>query len=114
MVVGNVYPVIEHPDGQDSIKGQALQTGFDSHYVVTGYRGLPASELFDELVIAQEQQGTPLTQFPQRTSFLYWSTMLFDLRKKKWLGNDETSVVEHQCSTGLAFRYGSLPTSVRV
>jgi len=37
-----------------------LTPGYDSHYVLTGYRGLPSdNELFDEIVIPQNHQIVP-------------------------------------------------------
>lgn len=68
---GHVYPLTEHPNQPGSMWGQALQAGFDSHYVLTTYGGFPAPPpaqtspgtigkgLFDEIVINQEQQVIP-------------------------------------------------------
>jgi len=61
---GNVYPVIEVPQSENSLAGYPLQAGYSSHYILTDLEGLPHSKqknepLYDELVIAQEGQITP-------------------------------------------------------
>jgi len=63
-IPGNVYPVIESHNSPGSLLGTALKSGHNSHYVRTRHDGTPCnfnddSEVFDELVIAQESQIAP-------------------------------------------------------
>jgi len=61
---GNTYPVTEHPKEVNNIIGQALKSGFQSHYVVTSKAGYPiqhpTEKCYDELVISQEAQVVPV------------------------------------------------------
>jgi len=63
VIPGNPYPVSEHPMEDNSLAGTALQSGAQSHYVVTSIKGFPVtkpcSSHFDELVITQEAQVVP-------------------------------------------------------
>jgi len=70
---GNVYPVIEHRQNTDGLIGAAIKAGYNSHYVHVTNRGdIPDSsmkynpeerdlskKIFDEIVIAQENQICP-------------------------------------------------------
>jgi len=61
---GNVYPVIEDINGQQSLKGVPMKTGHNSHFVVTNQRGNCVTsdvdqELFNEIVVPQEGQIVP-------------------------------------------------------
>lgn len=64
---GNIYPVIENHLGPDSIEGQSLKPGYNSHYVCTDRTGQvyePSNEAndsvkFNEIVIIQESQVLP-------------------------------------------------------
>jgi len=65
IVPGNVYPVIEHPDASDNLQGKAMVNGYNSHYVLVQGSGLVPKNyescvLFDELVIPQESQVSPV------------------------------------------------------
>jgi len=64
---GNPYPVTEEPNGRDSLKGQKLLVGYQSHYVVTRKEGLPFREKdyintrkYNEIVVDQEAQIVPI------------------------------------------------------
>jgi len=62
---GNPYPAVEHPLKASSLRGQAILSGFQSHYVVVNKGGLPVEKMhfeneFDEWVINQESQVVPL------------------------------------------------------
>jgi len=62
---GHTFPVIEDPTLEKGIVGTALKSGFNSHYAVTNTRGLPhkikdSGVCFDEIVIPQEAQITPV------------------------------------------------------
>jgi len=63
VVPGNVYPVVESPhDEKNSLKGQPVKNGYQSHYTIVGSDGLPADakkQCFDELVVFQENQVIP-------------------------------------------------------
>jgi len=63
---GNIYPVIEHPNGDDSLLGSAILPGYNSHYVLTRRNGLPINsslkpweKFYSELVIEQESSILP-------------------------------------------------------
>eukprot|EP01126_Amoeba_proteus_P066507 TRINITY_DN9632_c0_g1_i7.p1 TRINITY_DN9632_c0_g1~~TRINITY_DN9632_c0_g1_i7.p1 ORF type:complete len:321 (-),score=61.73 TRINITY_DN9632_c0_g1_i7:230-1192(-) len=59
---GNVYPVIEGPNDEASLKGCAIKVGYTAHYVNVTLSGLPSpieDEFYDELVVNQESQITP-------------------------------------------------------
>jgi len=62
---GNVYPVIEMPKGEDTLNGQPMKNGYNSHFVVTTKNGFPPAEqpkkgrFYDEFVIPQESQIMP-------------------------------------------------------
>jgi len=60
---GNIYPVHENKDQVDSLLGKALQSGYQSHYVLTQRNGLISApdgkEVYDELVLNQEAQVVP-------------------------------------------------------
>jgi len=63
VIPGNPYPVCEHPKEDNSLIGAALQSGCQSHYVITSIDGYPVkkpcSVCFTELVINQEAQVLP-------------------------------------------------------
>jgi len=67
LLPGNPFPVTEDPEGPASLLGTALQSGYNSHYVVTNLLGKIATkrdkELYDEIVIAQESQICPALLF---------------------------------------------------
>jgi hypothetical protein len=58
MFAGNVYPVIENPDSENSVfAGQTLMKGYNSHYAITNKFGRAVTskenasvDYFDELV----------------------------------------------------------------
>jgi len=61
LLPGNVYPVID----LKSHKGKPLQSGYQSHYVVTRRNGHPVeneneNEFYDEIVVVQESQIVPI------------------------------------------------------
>jgi len=66
LLPGNPYPVIEHPNHEPNYRGQSLEGGFQSHYVVTLGDGFPIEEkhakfrTFNEIVIDQENQVVPI------------------------------------------------------
>jgi len=65
IIPGNVYPVVEHPRGNESIAGGAIKPGYNSHYVVTDSAGIVISTVldtnkYDELVVDQECQVLPV------------------------------------------------------
>eukprot|EP01126_Amoeba_proteus_P061982 TRINITY_DN8369_c0_g1_i23.p1 TRINITY_DN8369_c0_g1~~TRINITY_DN8369_c0_g1_i23.p1 ORF type:complete len:298 (-),score=80.97 TRINITY_DN8369_c0_g1_i23:128-925(-) len=68
VVLGNVYPVIEVPNTEDSLMGSALKAGYNSHFITVSADGVPASTeaikkgtmIFDEYVIPQENQIVPV------------------------------------------------------
>jgi len=65
-IPGNVYPVTEHPQGENSLMGQAIKSGYQSHYVLTTKDGNPCKKReapgshYDELVLGQEAQVVPI------------------------------------------------------
>jgi len=70
VILGNSYPVTEHPDHPGSLLGQVIKPGYQSHYVCTDNCGFPYpysatmdkvldKTVFDEIVINQESQVTP-------------------------------------------------------
>lgn len=63
IIPGNIYPVRESADSENTLRGSAIKPGYDSHYVITNKEGNIAStkckELFDEFVIDQEGQIAP-------------------------------------------------------
>lgn len=60
-IFGNSYPVIEHPNSDNSMLGKPIVSGYQSHYVRTNNQGYPSiSSNYDELVVAQECQVLPL------------------------------------------------------
>jgi len=64
VIPGNPYPVVEQPAGPDSIAGNTLKPGYQSHYVCTTSRGAPhvkptKHHVYDEIVINQEAQVAP-------------------------------------------------------
>lgn len=64
VVPGNIYPVKEHHKSPDSLLGKPLQSGYNSHYIVTTKSGTCISEeregsTYDELVIPLEGQIVP-------------------------------------------------------
>lgn len=80
VIPGNPYPVIEHPQKENNLVGYAvspshlltgerhpIQSGYNSHIVITTKEGIPASDpnprvpVFDELVIPQEYVVRSLT-----------------------------------------------------
>jgi hypothetical protein len=57
LFAGNVYPVIENPDSENSLMGKALMKGYTSHYVITNKMGRAMTskndasiDYFDEFV----------------------------------------------------------------
>lgn len=63
VVPGNVYPVIEDTNSQETLFGKPLQSGYQSHYVLTNAKGevhtresLKNEQIFDEIVCSQESQ----------------------------------------------------------
>jgi len=67
-VLGNVYPVVEHPKESNSLVGKHLVHGYQTHYVVTSQDGYPLSQKdyqqnvkkYDEIVLGQEAQVVPI------------------------------------------------------
>jgi len=63
VIPGNPYPVTESPKAGKGLTSAALQSGAQSHYVVTSIEGLPVEKpcdnCYDELVITQEAQVVP-------------------------------------------------------
>jgi len=66
VIVGNAYPVIEHPRKSDSLAGTIIKPGYQSHYVCTDNKGMPYPKItpdyknvYDEIVINQESQVAP-------------------------------------------------------
>lgn len=64
LIPGNPFPVVEHPKGPDSILGNTLKPGYQSHFVSTTSRGEPHAKptkhhVYDEIVINQEAQVAP-------------------------------------------------------
>jgi len=64
VIPGNIYPVIEDINSNNSFAGAAIKAGYQSHYVVTERTGMPPKSIcngnvYDELVIPQESQITP-------------------------------------------------------
>jgi len=62
---GNSYPVIEQPDGPNTLCGGALKNGCNSHFIVTTKAGKPpttievGAQVYDEIMIPQEAQIVP-------------------------------------------------------
>eukprot|EP01127_Copromyxa_protea_P016986 TRINITY_DN513_c0_g1_i2.p1 TRINITY_DN513_c0_g1~~TRINITY_DN513_c0_g1_i2.p1 ORF type:complete len:1241 (+),score=206.88 TRINITY_DN513_c0_g1_i2:2442-6164(+) len=61
---GVAFPVIEHPKSPKSYVGKPLESGCNSHYIVTCPDGNPPADahqknIYDELVVLQEAQITP-------------------------------------------------------
>jgi len=65
-IPGNVYPVTEHRKDENSLIGQPIKSGYQSHYVLTTKDGNPCKQReapgshFDELVLGQEAQVVPI------------------------------------------------------
>jgi hypothetical protein len=66
VIVGNAYPVIEHPRKSDSLAGTIIKPGYQAHYVCTDNKGMPYPKItpdyknvYDEIVINQESQVAP-------------------------------------------------------
>jgi len=66
VIVGNAYPVIEHPRKAGSLAGTIIKPGYQAHYVCTDNKGMPYPKLtydyknvYDEVVINQESQVAP-------------------------------------------------------
>jgi len=65
-IPGNVYPVTEHRKGENSLMGQPIKGGYQSHYVLTTKDGNPCKQReapdshYDELVLGQEAQVVPI------------------------------------------------------
>lgn len=66
---GNVYPVTEAHDGENSLRGKPAQSGYQSHYTnVVSKNGdkfghvcnPPTADNYDELVVFQDVQALPL------------------------------------------------------
>lgn len=68
LIPGNPYPVTENPDTDKGLFSSPLQSGYQSHYVVTNTKGYPYSPIeeennapsYDEIVIGQEGQILPV------------------------------------------------------
>jgi len=75
VIPGNIKPVTEHPEGKHSYIGCMIDTGYQSHYVLTDKKGYPAdlnilhsqlninqlnNNVYDEIVIANESQAVPV------------------------------------------------------
>jgi len=65
IIPGNVYPVSEQHDSENSLMGAALKPGYNSHYVVTKKNGNcvtkpTKNDVFDEIVLEQEKYVVPL------------------------------------------------------
>lgn len=73
--VGNAYPVVEHHLSKGSHMGKPLQSGCQSHYVLTKKDGTPVTKkmrigmFYDELVLSQE------SQVPQLPSSFFFSSL---------------------------------------
>jgi len=66
VLVGNAYPVIEHPRKTGTLAGTIIKPGYQAHYVCTDNKGMPYPKLtpdyknvYDEIVINQESQVAP-------------------------------------------------------
>jgi len=66
VIVGNAFPVIEHPRKVNSLAGTIVKPGYQSHYVCTDNKGMPYPKItpdyknvYDEIVINQESQVAP-------------------------------------------------------
>ena len=62
--MGNIFPVTEPHNASNSLKGQALKSGYNSHLVLTGRDGFIYEErnndiICDEIVVNQESQILP-------------------------------------------------------
>eukprot|EP01126_Amoeba_proteus_P003658 TRINITY_DN11215_c0_g1_i2.p2 TRINITY_DN11215_c0_g1~~TRINITY_DN11215_c0_g1_i2.p2 ORF type:complete len:121 (+),score=18.98 TRINITY_DN11215_c0_g1_i2:610-972(+) len=60
---GNVYPVVEDAQNLISLKGKALMHGYQSHYVLTNYKGEiweGKTLYYDEIIFDQESQILPI------------------------------------------------------
>jgi len=65
LLPGNPFPVIEHPNSNDSLSGVHIYSGYQSHYVLTKRNGNPFEEeddyqKFNEIVIDQQVQVVPI------------------------------------------------------
>eukprot|EP01127_Copromyxa_protea_P019008 TRINITY_DN6093_c0_g1_i1.p1 TRINITY_DN6093_c0_g1~~TRINITY_DN6093_c0_g1_i1.p1 ORF type:complete len:248 (+),score=36.30 TRINITY_DN6093_c0_g1_i1:712-1455(+) len=66
VTLGNVYPVTERHTGPNSLMGQRLKPGYTAHYAAIGGDGAVPGKwddldnLYDELVVCQEPQMTPV------------------------------------------------------
>lgn len=63
IIPGNVFPVVEDPNGEESLKGKPNKVGYQSHYVSINKEGFPPEDPkkaeYDEFVIFQESQVLP-------------------------------------------------------
>lgn len=63
IIPGNVFPVVEDPNGEESLKGKPNKVGYQSHYVSVNKEGFPPEDPkkaeYDEFVIFQESQVLP-------------------------------------------------------
>jgi len=65
-IPGNVYPATEHPKEENSLMGQPIKSGYQSHFVLTTKDGNPCKQRaapdshYDELVLGQEAQVVPI------------------------------------------------------
>jgi hypothetical protein len=50
MFAGNVYPVVENPNTENSFSGKALMKGYTSHYVLTNKMGQALSTKDDQTI----------------------------------------------------------------
>eukprot|EP01126_Amoeba_proteus_P015888 TRINITY_DN17227_c0_g1_i1.p1 TRINITY_DN17227_c0_g1~~TRINITY_DN17227_c0_g1_i1.p1 ORF type:complete len:397 (+),score=77.99 TRINITY_DN17227_c0_g1_i1:548-1738(+) len=99
LVPGNIFPVTENHKRPGSLRGTALKSGYQSHYVVTERKGsipnlfksnVSGKKLFDELVIGKKTQILPayffLVYFKQPSlfgAFVHNSTKKKMSQKKK-------------------------------
>lgn len=85
---GHIYPVCENHQSKDSLMGKELTAGHDSHYVVVNETGLPPksysdADLYDELVIKQENQIMPAYLISLKTNDFLASTQEKGLLRQK-------------------------------
>jgi len=67
-IPGNPYPVTESPNSENTLSGQPIRSGYQSHYVVVKKDGNPMTQTdydnleegYDELVLEQEAQVVPI------------------------------------------------------
>jgi len=62
---GNPYPVIYGPKEEKNFLGAPIESGHQSHYILTNINGQPITKgdkysLYDEIVIPKESQVCPI------------------------------------------------------